>query len=172
MTRPRAIVNALKSIPGGARYTAAPQSGGMGRISPVQANAMFQNPYQNTYGPFLPRPSSIFTDGAFAPMSPIQPVPLDAPPPGGQYADPRLWQYQVGWNLPTPPGTEGLKLACYTTDMEILTRRGWMTFPELNDDDEVATRNPATKTFEWQKPTARHNFRYDGELIHFKSRGI
>src|SRR5208282_4743603 len=103
----------LKSIPGGARYTAAPQSGGMGRISPVQANAMFQNPYQNTYGPFLPRPSSIFTDGAFAPMSPIQPVPLDAPPPGGQYADPRLWQYQVGWNLPSQPRSEGLALASF-----------------------------------------------------------
>jgi len=172
MARPGAIVAALKAVPGGARYTPAPQSSGQGRISPVQSEMYFQNSYQNTYGPFLPRPSSVFTDGAFSPMSPIQPVPVDQPPPGGEYADPRLWQYRPGWNLPTPPGTEGLKLACYTTDTEILTRRGWMAFPELADDDEVATRNPLTKEFEWQKPAARHNFRYDGELVHFKSRGI
>jgi 8-oxo-dGTP pyrophosphatase MutT (NUDIX family) len=113
MARPGAIVAALKSIPGGARYTPAPQSGGFGRISPVQANAMFANPYQDSYGPFLPRPSSVFTDGAFAPMSPIQPVPLDVPPPGGLYADPRWWQATVGWNLPTQPGSEGLKLASF-----------------------------------------------------------
>jgi len=113
LTRSSAIVAALKSIPGGARYTAAPQAGGMGRISPVQANAMFNNPYQDSYGPFLPRPSRTFTDGAFAPMSPIQPVPLDTPPPGGLFADPRWWQAQVGWNLPTQPGTEGLKLASF-----------------------------------------------------------
>ena len=46
-------------------------------------------------------------------MSPIQPVPLDTPPPGGLFADPRWWQAQVGWNLPTQPGTEGLKLASF-----------------------------------------------------------
>ena len=34
----------------------------------------------NTYGPFLPRPSRQFTDGAFGPMSPIQPVPVDEAP--------------------------------------------------------------------------------------------
>ena len=86
----------------------------MGRINPVQAEAYFQNSYANAYGPFLDRPSSQFTDGAFAPMSPIQPVPLDSPPPGALYPDPRLWQYRTGWNLPTPPGTEGLKLASFT----------------------------------------------------------
>ena len=76
MARPGAIVNALKSIPGGARPTYAPQSSGMGRISPVQAEMYFNNSYANTYGPFLPRPSSwTFTDGAFAPMSPIQLLP-------------------------------------------------------------------------------------------------
>jgi 8-oxo-dGTP pyrophosphatase MutT (NUDIX family) len=72
-----------------------------------------QNQFANSYGPFLPRPSQVFTDGAFGPMSPIQPVPVDNPPPGGEFADPRSWEYRVGWNLPTPPGTEGLKLASF-----------------------------------------------------------
>jgi 8-oxo-dGTP pyrophosphatase MutT (NUDIX family) len=113
LARPGALVAAMKSIPGGARYTPAPQSSGMGRISPVQAEAWFQNSYANAYGPFLPRPSSVFTNGAFSPMAPIQPVPLDEPPPGGLYPDPRWWQVKPGWNLPTPPGTEGLKLASF-----------------------------------------------------------
>jgi len=113
MARPGAILNALKAVPGGARYTAAPQSSGMGRISPVQAEMYYNNSYANNYGPFLPRPSRTFTDGAFAPMSPIQPTPLDEPPPGGMYPGPRWWQYRTAWNLPTPPGTEGLKLASF-----------------------------------------------------------
>src|ERR1700677_1670379 len=113
MARPGAIVAAMKAIPGGARYTAAPQAGGMGRISPVQSEMYFNNSYANTYGPFLDRPSRVFTDGAFAPMSPIQPTPVDEPPPGGTFPGPRYWQYRTAWNLPTPPGTEGLKLASF-----------------------------------------------------------
>jgi 8-oxo-dGTP pyrophosphatase MutT (NUDIX family) len=46
-------------------------------------------------------------------MPPIQPVPVDQPPPGGTFPDPRYWPYTPGWNLPTPPGTEGLKLASF-----------------------------------------------------------
>jgi hypothetical protein len=113
MARPGAIVNALKSAPGGARPTYAPQSGGMGRISPIQAEMYYNNSYANTYGPFLPRPSRTFTDGAFAPMSPIQPTPVDEPPVGGTFPGPRYWQYRNAWNLPTPPGSEGLKLASF-----------------------------------------------------------
>ena len=58
-------------------------------------------------------PSRVFTDGAFGPDAPIQPVPVDEPPPGGQFPDPRWWQYRTGWNLPTQPGSEGLKLASF-----------------------------------------------------------
>ena len=46
-------------------------------------------------------------------MTPIQPVPVDQPAVPGGFPDPRLWQYPVGWNLPTQPGTEGLKLASF-----------------------------------------------------------
>ena len=113
MSRTSGVLAAMKAVPGGARHTPAPQSGGMGGINQVAANAMWGNAYQNSYGPFLPRPSSTFTDGAFGPMSPIQPVPVDQPAIPGGFPDPRLWQYRVGWNLPTPPGTEGLKLASF-----------------------------------------------------------
>lgn len=103
----------MKSVPGGARYTPAPQASGMGRISPLQSDLYYNNSYANTYGPFLPRESSVFTNGAFSPASPILPTPIDEAPPGGLYPDPRWWQYRQAWNLPTPPGTEGLKLASF-----------------------------------------------------------
>ncbi len=106
------IAAALKAVPG-TRGSVAPQASGYGRISPVQSEMYYNNPYRNTYGPFLPRNPEIFSDGAFGPMPPIQPVPIDQPPAGGQFPDPRWWQYTQGWNLPTPPGTEGLKLASF-----------------------------------------------------------
>jgi len=106
------VALALKAVPG-TRGSIAPQASGYGRISPVQSEAYFNNPYRNTYGPFLPRNPAVFSDGAFGPMPPIQPVPVDQPPSGGMFPDPRWWQYTQGWNLPTPPGTEGLKLASF-----------------------------------------------------------
>ena len=45
MARPSAIVNALKAVPGGARYTPAPQGNGYGTISPTVSNMYFNNPY-------------------------------------------------------------------------------------------------------------------------------
>src|SRR5208337_87021 len=104
----------MKAVPGGARYTPAPQSGGWGSLNSVAANAQYGNAGQASYGPFLPRPSRTFTNGAFGPMSPIQPVPVDEPAVPGGFPDPRLWQYSVGWNLPTQPGSEGLKLASFS----------------------------------------------------------
>ena len=116
MSRASGVLAAMKAVPGGARYTPAPQSGGRGSISPVAANALYGNPYsQSGYGPFLPRPSRVFTDGAFGPGSPIQPVPVDEPPPGGEFPDPRRWQYPVFWNVPTQPRTEGLSLCSFQT---------------------------------------------------------
>jgi hypothetical protein len=64
----------------------------------------------------LPRNPSVFTDGAFAPLMPLTPTPVDNPPPGSDRPEPRRWQYPVGWNLPVgQPGTEGLKLCDFAT---------------------------------------------------------
>ena len=40
MSRTSGVLAALKAVPGGARHTPAPQSGGMGAINQVAANAM------------------------------------------------------------------------------------------------------------------------------------
>lgn len=64
----------------------------------------------------LPRDPSIFTEGAFAPLSPLIPTPIDNAAPGTERPEPRRWQYPPAWNLPVgQPGTEGLKLADFAT---------------------------------------------------------
>lgn len=75
------------------------------------------NDWGSAYGGFgLPRPASVFTDGAFSPFAPIQSVPLDVAGQGMASPDPRREEYRVGWNLPVgQPGTEGLKLADFNT---------------------------------------------------------
>ena len=115
MSRASGVLAAMKAVPGGARYTPAPQSGGYGAINQVAANAAYGNAYAGSYGPFLPRPSQIFTDGAFGPGSPIQPIPVDQPATPGGFPDPRYWQAPVFWNAPTQPRTEGLSLASFQT---------------------------------------------------------
>ena len=112
MSRTSGVLAAMKASPG--RGSMAPQSGGWGQLNSVAAGAMYGNPRAGSgYGPFLPRPSQTFSDGAFGPMSPIQPVPVDQPAVPGGFPDPRLWQYPVSWNLPTQPRTEGLALASF-----------------------------------------------------------
>jgi Phage portal protein/ParB-like nuclease domain len=65
-------------------------------------------------GPGLPRPLLDFLAGAFGPLSPIVPMPIDQPQGESGRPIPRRWQYPVGWNLPVgQPGSEGIKLASF-----------------------------------------------------------
>jgi hypothetical protein len=61
---------------------------------------------------------------------------------------------------------------CYSADTEVLTRRGWKFFADLAEDDEVATRNPESKEFEWQRPLARPVYDYVGTMYRFESQAI
>ncbi len=61
---------------------------------------------------------------------------------------------------------------CSSSDTEYLTDRGWLRYDEISSHQEVATFNAATGAIEFQVPSARHQYDYDGELIHLKNRGI
>lgn len=122
MAKRGSIISSAKHIPGGARSTMAPQGGGanFGTVSPLarslDTGSSGGGSWTQSYGGFLPRPPEDFTEGAFGPFSPILPVPVDAPPPGAERAEPRREEYRVGWNLPVgQPGTEGIKLADFST---------------------------------------------------------
>ena len=93
----------------------------MGQISQLALDLGQGAGYSNAYGPFMARPARTFTQGAFAPFSPILPVPVDEPPPGGNLPDPRRFQYEVGYNMPTIPGQEGYRLASFST-LDTLSR--------------------------------------------------
>lgn len=67
-------------------------------------------------GAALPRDPRQFVTGAFGPLSPILPMPIDVPDEETGRAEPRRWQYPVGWNLPVGvPGSEGLKLVPFAS---------------------------------------------------------
>jgi phage terminase large subunit-like protein len=62
---------------------------------------------------------------------------------------------------------------CYSDDTEVLTRRGWKLFEEVDTTtDEFATRNPQTKEFEWQYAYARTDEPHAGNMYHFCGRSI
>lgn len=111
------IIGGARNIPGGARPTPGPQNIYAGNISPLQSQLENGGAgWAQAYQSYLPRPSRDFTEGAFGPLSPIIPTPVDAPPEGSEFAEPRTHEYQVGWNLPVgQPGTEGIKLADFNT---------------------------------------------------------
>jgi 2'-5' RNA ligase len=82
-------------------------------ISPLVAS---YDGWGAVYGQQLPRPARDFTEGAFGPLTPIPPMPVDQPPPGFDRPMPRRWQYPFGWNLPTGmPRTEGVTLTDFGT---------------------------------------------------------
>lgn len=59
---------------------------------------------------------------------------------------------------------------CYSADTEVLTKRGWVPWPDARETDLFATLDRLTGEQEWQRPTKMHAVRYTGEMIHFKSR--
>lgn len=58
---------------------------------------------------------------------------------------------------------------CYDSKTEVLTRRGWIAFPEATDGDEFASLDPVTQQVEWLRPKRLIREPYDGPMIHFKT---
>ena len=62
---------------------------------------------------------------------------------------------------------------CYSNDTEILTKRGWLKFSDIDiGTDWFATRSMTTKEFEWQRASAELHERFVGEMVEFKGRSI
>lgn len=82
--------------------------------------------------------------------------------------------YEPFWpETDSPYGTPPLETVlinanCFSADTEVLTRRGWKKFSDVDMRvDEIATRNPKTKAFEWQAPTKYYKAEVDEDLYHF-----
>jgi hypothetical protein len=61
---------------------------------------------------------------------------------------------------------------CYSDDTETLTKRGWVAWPEVRDWDVLATRNPRTGKFEWQRPSRLTKAIYNGKMVGFKGQSV
>ena len=61
---------------------------------------------------------------------------------------------------------------CFSSDTQILTKRGWKFFHEIVIGSEVLTMNPETKIAEWQSVERLQSYPYRGDLLHFKGRSI
>lgn len=59
---------------------------------------------------------------------------------------------------------------CYLDDTEFLTRRGWMSYDDIDAGDELATINPATGEVEFQRPVDRVSKPYSGPILFNKTR--
>ena len=54
---------------------------------------------------------------------------------------------------------------CYSADTEVLTDSGWRRFPDLTGGEALATVSPRTGELEFQFPTARQAYYYDGPMV-------
>jgi nucleoside-diphosphate-sugar epimerase len=53
---------------------------------------------------------------------------------------------------------------CYSAGTDVLTRRGWRRFYELESEDEVLTYNRERRVAEYQKPARHFAFPYQGKM--------
>lgn len=60
---------------------------------------------------------------------------------------------------------------CYTSDTEVMTRRGWVAWPDVQEGDTFATRDP-DGAVSYEKAVEFVRVPYGGELIRFKARSV
>lgn len=61
--------------------------------------------------------------------------------------------------------------ACHDSETDVLTKRGWVAWPDVVADDEFMTMNPITHEIEYQKAIKLHVYDHDGDMCHYKVRG-
>lgn len=61
---------------------------------------------------------------------------------------------------------------CYDEKTEVLTKRGWLLFKNVNKDDRILSLNPETKETEWVEILLYFKRLYNGEMVHFYNRNL
>jgi len=61
-------------------------------------------------------------------------------------------------------------IGCYAEGTDVLTSAGWKAHSELTLDDDVACYDDTAVTpcLRWQRPTAIHDYDYDGEMVEIR----
>jgi PBSX family phage portal protein len=61
---------------------------------------------------------------------------------------------------------------CHSDDTEYLTEHGWLPFDQIGEDYRLATVNKETGMLEFQLPTERFSYDWDGPCLRIKSRTL
>ncbi len=82
--------------------------------------------------------------------------------------------FHTNWKLHVvPTGRWATSPNCFDGETELLTRRGWVKFPDCDPaSDEVAQTDPVTGAVEFVRPTAWIRKPFEGELYHFTSQQL
>ena len=68
---------------------------------------------------------------------------------------------------------QGPNFACYDEETETLTENGFKKIDDIQDDEKIATFNPATEQLEYHLPISKHIYDFDserdGKMVHFKT---
>ena len=59
---------------------------------------------------------------------------------------------------------------CYDKETQVKTKEGWKYFYELKGTEEILSVNPDTLEVEWSNIITKHEYDYNGFLIHFKNK--
>ena len=59
----------------------------------------------------------------------------------------------------------GDKMACYSEDTQVLTRRGWLYWRDVLKNDVLATMDPVSLTIDYRRPTRHFKYDYKGDMI-------
>ena len=59
---------------------------------------------------------------------------------------------------------------CHSEDTEVMTDSGWKLFSELSGAERLLTMDPISKNCIWEKPTAVHAYRHEGEMYECNER--
>ena len=69
-------------------------------------------------------------------------------------------------------GMDDMVWACYDKNTEVLTDTGFKLIKDITIEDKVVTLKQSTSEIEYQSPTNFISYKYTGEMIHFKGKGL
>lgn len=62
--------------------------------------------------------------------------------------------------------------SCFDDQTEVLTRRGWQPWAEVNETDDLLTMSQETRVAYWQRPAALYRTQYNGPMYFVDRKGL